>query len=90
MLPFSFVPERNLLSFNRHPFLFLVENSVQSKCVHSSPPCWCRKDESSPTFWQAAGVLNSMRYSHLLGSETCTTSLVEPQRRFTCNEKKNN
>ena len=49
----------------------------------SSSPCWWVKDDSTSTFWHAAGVLNSMRYSHLLGSVTCTNSFVEPHRRFT-------
>ena len=49
----------------------------------SSSPCWWVKDDSTSKFWHAAGVLNSMRYSHLLGSVTCTNSFVEPHRRFT-------
>lgn len=30
-----------------------------------------------------------MRYSHLLGSDTWTSSFAEPQRRITCKEKEN-
>lgn len=66
------------LSDKEHKHVTHIERLYSSSCSR-----WCRSSLGGS--WQTAGVMNSIRYSHLLGSEVDVTVVSFPQINLTWN-----